>query len=155
VTGLSTPALLRFAAATTALLLSSAGARADDPATTGDLAVQVVGVQGEAGAVCVALHDDAGTYPDEGRHLRFSCAKIADGKALVVFEDLAPGDYAAFAFHDEDGDRRLKKNFIGMPKEGVGASRGAKGFMGPPKFEDAKVAVGPGKTHIRIKLKYL
>jgi len=128
---------------------------ASETADAGTLAVQVVGVQGEAGAVCVALYRDEDTYPDEGKELLLSCGKITEGTALLIFKDLAPGDYAAFAFHDADGDRRLKKNFIGMPKEGVGASRGAKGFMGPPKFEDAKVAVGPGKKHIRIKLKYL
>ncbi len=40
----------------------------------------------------------------------------------VNFAGIAPGRYAVTAQHDEDGDGKLKTNFIGMPKEGVGIS---------------------------------
>lgn len=136
-------------------LFSSAAASGEEDTPTGTIAVQVLGVQGTEGKVCVAIYDDADSYPDDDGHYKVGCSKITDGKAFVVFKDIPPGDYAAFAFHDADGNGKIKKNFIGMPKEGVGASRGAKGFMGPPKFQDAKFAVGLDKKFIQIRLKYL
>jgi len=136
-------------------LFSSAAASGEEDTSTGTIAVQVLGVQGTEGKVCVAIYDDADSYPDDDGHYKVGCSKIRDGKAFVVFKDVPPGDYAAFAFHDADGNGKIKKNFIGMPKEGVGASRGAKGFMGPPKFQDARFKVGLDKKFIQIKLKYL
>ena len=46
-------------------------------------------------------------------------------------------------------------NWIGMPKEGVGASRNAKGVMGPPSWDDAKFAIRGPEHRIIIKLTYL
>jgi len=145
---------------TAPLIASLAGilpaiAAAEDPLPTGKLAVQVLGVQGTNGRVCVAIWDDPDSYPDEGKHARSSCAKAKDGKAYITFKNLPPGAYAAFAFHDADSNGKIKTNFIGMPKEGVGASRGAKGFMGPPKFKDARFEVGTDRKFIQIRLKYL
>jgi uncharacterized protein (DUF2141 family) len=138
-----------------AALLVGAEARADGPAT-GAIAVTVVGARSDAGQICVALYDSADAFPKADRRRKLSCAAITSGRAVVVFAGLAPGDYAVYAFHDEDGDRTLETNWIGMPKEGVGTSRGAKGFMGPPKFDDAKLAVKAGPpAAIRISLKYL
>jgi len=135
--------------------LHAAAARADDPGT-GALAVAVVGARGDGGKICAALYDSADAFPVADKEKKLSCVEISGGRAAVVFASLAPGNYAVYAFHDEDGNRTLKTNWIGMPKEGVGTSRGAKGFMGPPKFEDAKIAVKAGTpTAIRISLKYL
>jgi uncharacterized protein (DUF2141 family) len=138
-----------------AALLAAGGARTGEPAA-GALAVAVAGARSDAGQICAALYDAADAFPKAGKHRRLACAPIAKGGAVIVFPKLAPGDYAVYAFHDEDSDRTLKTNWIGMPKEGVGTSRGAKGFMGPPKFDDAKLAVAAGApTRIRIALKYL
>ena len=41
-------------------------------------------------------------------------------------------------FHDENANGKIDRNFVGIPKEGYGTSNDAKGFMGPPKYEDAK-----------------
>jgi uncharacterized protein (DUF2141 family) len=43
---------------------------------------------------------------------------------------------------------------VGLPKEGYGASRDAKGFMGPPKFEDASFELKEGSTKLSIKMQY-
>jgi uncharacterized protein (DUF2141 family) len=127
---------------------------ADEPVTS-TIAVQVTGVKDTSGKVCVAVYDDAGSFPDAGKHYRFACGAIQDAKSFLVFKDVPQGTYAAFAFHDADANGKLKQNFIGMPVEGVGASRGAKGLMGPPSFEDAKFQVRAERKVVRIRLTYL
>lgn len=54
-----------------------------------------------------------------------------------VFSDLAAGTYAASFWYDEDNDEKLDSNFLGIPKEPVGASNNAEGSFGPPKFKKA------------------
>jgi uncharacterized protein (DUF2141 family) len=65
-------------------------------------------------------------------------ARIANGRALCVFRNVAPGTYGISAIHDENNNGKLDTNFIGMPTEDYCASRNARGFMGPPRFTDAK-----------------
>jgi uncharacterized protein (DUF2141 family) len=40
-------------------------------------------------------------------------------------------------WHDADGDGELDSNFLGLPREPVGASNNATGRFGPPSFDDA------------------
>ena len=61
------------------------------------------------------------------------------------------GSYAASIQHDEDGDGKLKTNFIGIPKEGVGISNNPGGI---PRWAKSQVAVN-GPTTIAITLRYL
>ena len=57
--------------------------------------------------------------------------------------------------HDENSNGKLDRNFVGMPKEGVGASNDAKGSFGPPKFADARFSYKGGPQEPMIHLRYL
>jgi uncharacterized protein (DUF2141 family) len=72
----------------------------------------------------------------------------------VVFSNLEPGRYAAVAFHDENGNGKLDKNFLGVPAEPYGFSNNAQGFLGAPTFGDAAMVLGGGDSAIRIALIY-
>lgn len=68
----------------------------------------------------------------------------ADGTATARFTGVPAGRYAVSSYQDVNRDGRL--NFGGMmgaPVEPWGYSRGARGVMGPPRFEDAAIRVGP------------
>ena len=39
--------------------------------------------------------------------------------AQVTFKDLPQGSYAVSVLHDENGNGKMDKNFVGMPKEGL------------------------------------
>jgi len=54
---------------------------------------------------------------------------------------LPAGTYAVSAVHDENDNQKLETNWIGIPREGVAASRDAKGSMGPPKYRDAVLEI--------------
>jgi uncharacterized protein (DUF2141 family) len=82
-------------------------------------------------------------------------SKIENRQAVCVFSGVAPGDYAVSVFHDENANGTLDRNFIGMPKEGVGASNDAAGKLGPPRFEDARFSYKGGQQTLTIHLKYL
>jgi uncharacterized protein (DUF2141 family) len=54
---------------------------------------------------------------------------------------MPPGTYAVAVVHDEDGDGRLDARFLGIPKEGIGASNDAQGRFGPARFDAARFAL--------------
>jgi len=72
-----------------------------------------------------------------------------------MFADVAPGEYAVSVFHDENSNGKLDRNFMGMPKEGVGASDDAVGHFGPPKYDDARFSYKGGRSVMAIHVKYL
>ena len=123
---------------------------------TGTLVVRVAGVRSTNGKVWVHLWDRPHGYPSAGLKAKVRReVPIRDGAAVASFDGLPFGTYAVFAFHDEDGDGRVKTSFIGIPTEGVGASNNAKGRMGPPSFRAASFELAQKRHEIRITLRYL
>lgn len=146
------------AAATVACLALAAAGLADGPdAGSGGatLVVLVEGLKDDAGSVHAALHAAEDGFPTKPeRSLRQADAPIQGGRARIVFEGIPPGGYAVAAYHDENGNGKLDTGFLGIPTEGLAASNDAKGFMGPPSFEKARVEVGPGETRITVRISY-
>jgi uncharacterized protein (DUF2141 family) len=118
----------------------------------GDLTIEVSGVTRDRGRIYVAVYDRADTFPISGRQLVGQVLDPADRHVTVHFKDLTPGQYAAVAFQDSNGNGKLDKNFLGIPKEPYGFSNGARGSGGPPKFSEAAVTLSPdGATRIELK----
>jgi uncharacterized protein (DUF2141 family) len=142
---------MRLALGLLMLLLALAGVA---PAHAGDLVIEVSGARDASGRIMVSLwnkSDGFGKF-DAGRALATRTVPAAPGKpARVTFEDVAPGRYAVTAFHDGDADGKLKTNFLGMPREGVGVSNNAGGI---PSFEKSLLAV-PTPGPVSITLRYL
>ncbi len=114
-----------------------------------------VEVRNQRGGVKCALFDGKEGFPKKVERAKAVVkAPIKDGYAVCVFAKVTAGTYAVIAFHDENKNGKLDTNWIGMPKEGVGASNNAKGTMGPPSFEDARFAVAAREVEQTIKLRY-
>jgi uncharacterized protein (DUF2141 family) len=78
-------------------------------------------------------------------------APITGATMRVSFKGVAPGLYAVSVHHDADSDGKLKTNFIGMPKEGVGISNNPGGM---PNFAKSLVRVN-GDGVITVRMRYL
>lgn len=135
----------------TALTCAAALCLCATPALAADLQVQVSGVADSRGQVFVALYGKDDPWMRKARAARGVDA--AQGVTTITFSDLPEGEYAVSAFHDEDGDRRLSRNAVGLPTEPWGFSNDAMGAFGPPTFEQAKVALPPSGAVIVVKLR--
>lgn len=104
-----------------------------------DLEVELRGLHSAEGQALVALHRQTpgADFPSDASVVANAAAPAATDGVAVVFRDLPAGKYAVAAFHDANGDGELNANFVGMPTEGYGFSNDARGFMGPPSFDDA------------------
>ncbi len=114
--------------------------------------VSVSGVRDAKGEVLVALCSRA-------EFLRPHCAwrgRVAAsiGTVTISIAGVPPGTYAAQAFHDENGNGRLDRNILGLPKEAMGFSNNAPMRMGPPRFDTASFEVGGDVARIAFGLHY-
>lgn len=118
-------------------------------AQNSDLTVSVSGIKNNTGSLTAEL------YNTKDKFLKVSykaiSSPIKSNSASVTFNGIPKGEYTVLVYHDENKNGKLDKNFIGMPKEPVACSNNAKGFMGPPKYEDAKFTV-TADTKINIKM---
>lgn len=106
---------------------------------TGNLHVEINSIRTDDGKVAIAVHNGPEGFPGGAENIVASkSVDIENGKAIAEFNDLPLGEYAISVIHDENNNGELDTNWIGIPKEGVGASNNAKGRMGPPKYDDAK-----------------
>ena len=124
---------------------------------TATLTVHVIGARNTKGKIRAALFRGGEGFPnDASRAVHTQAADIdpQTSSAQIVFTDLAAGVYAVSVFHDENMNQKLDKNFVGVPKEGYGASNNPKKKMGPPSFEETKFELGGSEQSLEIKLIY-
>jgi uncharacterized protein (DUF2141 family) len=120
--------------------------------------VEISGLHSDKGQMLCALYSSgqAEAFPKKAdKAVARLTAKIAVRQAVCDFTGIAPGTYAVSVVHDENSNGKLDTNFIGMPREGVGASNDAKGHMGPPKFGTASFHYEGGRLELKIHVNYL
>lgn len=124
--------------------------------SSGKLIVEVEALRNDDGQVAISIHNGEDGFPGGPESMvQAKYAKIKDGKAIAEFENLPFGEYGVSAFHDENANEDLDTNWIGIPKEGVGASNNAKGKMGPPKYKDAKFDFKEDGLKISFEMDYI
>jgi uncharacterized protein (DUF2141 family) len=119
-----------------------------------NLTVNITGFRNSKGNLYITLYNKKDGYPkDHTKAFRLAYNGVVNNKCTVLFDGIPKGVYAIACYHDENNNGKLDLNFIGIPKEGTGASNNAKGFMGPPSFNDARFTVD-GNTTQEIKISY-
>lgn len=119
--------------------------------------VEVLGLRNSKGQVSCSLYSSAEDFPKKvQKALAHIVAPISEQKAVCEFDGIVPGTYAVSVYHDENSNGKLDTNFLGIPREGVGASNNARGHMGPPKFDSAKFQLAAGSgLNLEITINYL
>jgi len=87
-------------------------------------------------------------------HLQISKA-ISKKEEVVKFENLSYGDYVVFAIHDENKNKTLDHNFLGLPQEPFGFSNSWNFSLisGMPTYKKTKFTFSETNNSITIKVK--
>jgi uncharacterized protein (DUF2141 family) len=121
----------------------------------GKLTVEIDGLKNKEGQVCASLFASSQGFPSQrDRVLQSQCIKITDIPVLLTFNNLKAGNYAVAIMHDQNSDRILNRNIIGIPVEGFGFSSNPEVKTRAPKFGEAAFLVAGPDTNIQIILKY-
>lgn len=111
---------------------------------TFNITINISGLNSNKGNVLIALYQGNENFLKKS--YKGVISKIVDKKSTYVLKNIPKGEYAVSFFHDENDNRKMDSNFLGIPKEDYGCSNNAKGFMGPPKYKDAKFNLSENKT---------
>ena len=116
--------------------------------------------QKKAGTLMLAIYNNAEAF--EGSVIKEKRSEVGVFKGLELYLEpkdsmrlsieIPDGEYAIAFFIDANGNKKLDKNFLGIPKEQFGFSNNAMGTLSAPSFEQAKFKVA-GNTVQNIKLK--
>ena len=116
----------------------------------------IEGLRSDRGQVVCALFTSADDFPKRvDRAFERVTAQIMSGRATCKFPNVPAGHYAISVFHDENGNGKLDTNWLGIPREGVGASNNPKPRMGPPKFAAAEFQDSGASMDVEIIMHYL
>lgn len=113
------------------------------------ITVNISGLNSNDGKVLIALYNKKEEFLK--KRFKSGMSKIIAKNTTFVFNKIPKGEYAVSIFHDENDNNKMDTNFLGIPKEDYACSNNAKGFMGPPKYDDAKFQLNENKT-IEIKI---
>lgn len=115
-----------------------------------NITVNISNIDTYKGTLVIGLYDNESQFLK--KTVKGKLKKVTKNTATVVFQDVEPGDYAVSLFHDVNDNKKLDTYVFGIPKEDYGTSNNAKGFMGPPKWEDAVFTVDSKNVTQNISL---
>ena len=112
-----------------------------------------------SGTAYIAIYNDSKSFEkdngkksgDKQMYIKSIVEKVNTGRFIKKIE-IEEGVYAISLFIDSNGNKKLDKNLIGIPKEQYGFSNNAVGFLGKPTFENASFKLIKDSKQI-IKLK--
>lgn len=113
-----------------------------------DITVTIENISNDRGHVVIGLHTTDTFMKTEA--LQQTAAKVKDGKVVYTFKNVAPGNYALLALHDENDNKRMDFEPNGMPLESFGLSNNPM-LMGPPTFSEGKFVVADKNVELTIK----
>ncbi len=137
-----------------ALLASTAAARAvPDPAPRYSLTIIVEGVADSRGVVGVLVFDSPRGWPqDFSAAFRAQAAPARNPVTELTVSDLPAAEYAVVVLHDVNSNKKLDRNWFGMPKEQWGMSNNPRRVLSAPSFDQARFRLARDQR-ITVRLK--
>jgi len=118
------------------------------------LNIEVINVKSDVGSLYVSVYDSKDTFLGDD-YFQHKVIKVADHlqQERIVFDLLLPvGEYAIAIHHDDNDNKKMDTNFIGIPKEPVAMSNNHIPRFGPPKYTEAKFQLEKTAQSMQFKL---
>jgi uncharacterized protein (DUF2141 family) len=118
-----------------------------------ELTVKVTGIKKNKGEVVCALFKTSDGFPMELTKPQTIWMPADTEEAICKFTEITAGDYAVAAANDENRNKKIDTNFVGMPTEAWGVSNNIRALMRAPRWEEAQFTISAGeKRSINIRL---
>ena len=141
------------AAVCSAATAASAGAAATAPAA---IQITVEKVRNSKGLITAVLYaDDPDNFLKKGARLDRIRVEAREGETLLCLNAPSSGRYSVAIYHDENGNEKFDRDFLGLPTEGYGFSRNPGFRFGKPDLEETLFTTDDGLTTLRISVLYL
>jgi len=117
---------------------------------TFEIKVEVKNAKNDEGKMFFALYDNEEDFLK--KEIKGEINVITNKTSIITFKNVPAGVYAVSVFHDKNDNGEMDTNSLGIPVENFGCSNDAKGFMGPPKWKNAKFELSDKDKTITINL---
>ena len=91
----------------------------------------------------------------KGKKVARTRVKAQQGETKLCLNAPSVGNYSIALYHDENDNKKLDRNFIGIPREGFGFSNNPPLGLGMPKQKEMRFKVETMETSLRISVIYL
>ncbi|MBN8703355.1 MAG: DUF2141 domain-containing protein [Bacteroidetes bacterium] len=123
-------------------------------AQTSTIALTIEGIQNTNGKIQIGLYNQKSDFGSYDKVFIGVVATPLLNKITYTFKDIPDGTYAIATWHDTNDNKKIDKNYFGIPTEKYGFSLNKYGTFGPPDFEDVSFKIGNAenvKLTIRLK----
>ena len=132
---------------------SGEGCVTDGPTT---IKVTVEKVRNSKGLITAVLYDDnPKTFLKSGARLDRIRVEAREGQTELCLNAPAAGRYSVALYHDENGNKELDQDFLGIPVEGYGFSQNPGFRFGKPEVEETLFSIETDPVTLRISILYL
>jgi 4,4'-diapolycopenoate synthase len=138
--------------------LSAVGAETA-PELRADLVAKIEGLTQTSGHLAYALFASKKGFPTDHTQaihrafVEFKSESTDSPSTTLTIKDLPAGNYALIVYEDLNKNKKLDKNFLGIPSEPVGASNNPTYHFGPPTFKNCQFSFDATKSQtISIKM---
>lgn len=118
----------------------------------GVLEVMINSAKNDDGEIQVTLMNNEAQFNSKETPVAVCRKVINEKKSVCKFEKLTHGDYAIFAFHDENKNKTLDENFLGAPKEKLAVSGVDLAQNQSPTFTQSKFTFSSQLAQVFINL---
>ncbi len=104
-----------------------------------NLTITILSLHDTEHDVCIAISRKSDGFPGNPDAAKILVVKPAGKNSIsVVVADLPYGKYAVMVFQDLNGNKKMDKNFIGVPIEPFGFSNNYKPLFHSPSWDDCE-----------------
>ncbi len=121
-------------------------------ARAADLTVTITDIREAQGSLMVTVVNSDAAWNNQAKPVAVQKVAAAQGEMTLHFKDLPAGTYAVTVLHDENENKQLDTNFLGIPSEGYGFSNNPN-VMRKAHYDEARFDVGAEAASITIRLR--
>jgi uncharacterized protein (DUF2141 family) len=105
---------------------------------THKLSIHISGISNIKGSLFIAVFRATDDFPVFGKQFKGIIKEVEGKSQNYTFDNLPEGEYALAIYQDENRNKILDKNLLGIPTEIYGFSNNARRNFSAPSFQEAK-----------------
>lgn len=124
----------------------------EKPETKANLTISILSLHDTEHDVYIAVSRKTDGFPDKPDMAQAIVLKPSGKNSIsTVITDLPYGKYAVMVFQDMNGNKKLDKNFLGIPTEPFAFSNNYKPMFRAPRWEDCEFEYSAKSNMVIIK----
>ena len=123
-------------------------------AQTNTIIVTIEGISNTNGKLQIGLYSKKSDFGNHDKVFRGVAITPSKNNSTYTFTDIPAGTFAIATWHDANENKKIDKNFFGIPSEKYGFSLNKFDKFGPPNFGDVSFNIGKSENlKLTIELK--